>query len=48
MFSRSWTLGRSYLRRSRLMQIGVIASFAWAGQALAQWAICPFRAACSA
>ncbi|EWM49046.1 lrgA family protein [Bordetella holmesii 70147] len=41
MFSRSWTLGRSYLRRSRLMQIGVIASFAWAGQALAQWGNLP-------
>ncbi|AKQ54612.1 CidA/LrgA family protein [Bordetella hinzii] len=37
MFARSWTLGRSYLRRSRLLQIAVIAGFAWAGQALAQW-----------
>ncbi|OZI71231.1 CidA/LrgA family protein [Bordetella genomosp. 12] len=41
MFSRSWTLGRSYLRRSRLMQVGVIAGFAWAGQALAQWSRLP-------
>lgn len=32
MLSRGWTLGRSYLRRSRLLQIGVLAGFAWGGQ----------------
>ncbi len=37
MLARSWTLGRSYLRRSRMLQIGVLAVFAAVGQALAGW-----------